>query len=173
MRICNKHVKNYLGKGRYLPLEKLTRSYRLVGVVVHDEVGGFCRALNKHGFSAKPIRIGTRFKARVVSKGRRCILLVGTGMGCTGSSIVIYELALQQQEVPILKVGTCVSTWESNEVGTILVPRWAVADDGVVEWDGRACTKGHDLQQEIKEVFKHKRVVGGSQGFQGWVDSTP
>lgn len=175
MEICKKNVQNYLAKtnGRYLKLGELKskyQSYRLAGVVVHDEVEVFDEAVNEevkneYKWKIEPIRVGKRFQARVVSQGRRYILLIGTGMGCTGSSIVVYELGLQHPKVRILKVGTCVSTWQSDKVGTILVPRWAIADEGVTELDGRVLGRSHGQQREIEEVFKNKNVVSADQTF--------
>lgn len=156
-----KNVQNYLQDGRYVSLKNLPPKRPLIGVIVHDEVDVFKKALAK----SKPIRIGKRFKARIISKKPGCILLIGTGMGCTGSSIIAYELALQKRKVPIIKIGTCVSIWQDYEVGTIFVPRWSISDEGVVHWDKRISQRNKSLSQEIKKAFKNKIVIGSHKAF--------
>jgi len=129
-------VKQFVHEGkRYLDIRGLNHSYRIVGVVVHDDGGVFNTALKGTDFVPLAVDASDRFPVRVVIDDCDCVLLVGTGMGSTGQSVVVYELAMQIPNLRILKIGTCVSTWSECAVGTILVPRKAIADDGVANWD--------------------------------------
>lgn len=164
--MVNNKVQQYLKHGRYLPLGDL----ELVGVIVHDEVAELDRALRTTGdFSAVDYPESPRFPARLVWHSGKCVLLVGTGMGGAGSSIVVYELAYQRPKVPVLKVGTCVSTWRSdNEVGTVFLPDWALADDGVVGWDGRCdLDESTSPGQQIVQVLGNKTLVAANGGLRG------
>jgi len=160
-------------EGRYLELGEFKSNYEdneLAGIVLHDEAGVFDKAIyagfrKNFGLSLKRLRIGKRFQARVVLKDARCVLLIGTGMGCTGSSIVVHELGFQEIHVPILKIGTCVSTWRSAEVGTILVPRWAIAAEGVTDWEKPT------LPCPISEIFVNRDVVGMNRDLKKkWIE---
>lgn len=165
------NAKDYvrLEGGRYLRLKRLEEKHgRLVGVVVHDEAKAIGKSLARYRRQGKRIGTRARFGARVVQKGGRCVLLVRTGMGCTGSSIVVYELALLEHAVPVLKVGTCVSMWgkrRGHGVGTVLMPQWAVADEGVTDWDGRVLYPGSGQPAGLASVFTNRRVVGADRAL--------
>lgn len=102
---------------------------------------------------------GSRFGIGVVALGRRWVLLVGTGMGCTGSSLVVYELGLQRRHVRVIKVGTCVSTYRPCCVGTIFMPDWAIADEGTTRWDGGISRTSQSLPDEVQSVFQGMDAV--------------
>lgn len=156
---ARKNVQKWLGKGRYLKFDGLRPTDKIVGAVVHDGIDAIDRALK---FPPKR-NIETRFETRVFRLGNRCVLLIETGMGCTGQSIIAYELALQGYQVPIIKIGTCVSVRRAKqETGIIFVPRWAVADEGVSTWDKRIHSKLR-LPALVEEVFRNKTVARASE----------
>jgi uridine phosphorylase len=131
---------------------------KLCGVVIHDD----CTALDdallswEHEAITQPDAFAwKRFRGVAVPlRDGRLVVAIGTGMGCTGTSIVVHETLLQLgTNIPILKVGTCVGT--VNPVGTTFLPKYAIADEGVAQWDERL-TSGWvpDLG-----VFQGKRLV--------------
>lgn len=152
----------------YVDVGGVSQEFPVVGAVVHDEGEVFDRALahmsgNKCFFVCP--EISRRFSVRVLRNdhyGSQCVLLIGTGMGGSGSSIVVHELArqLQGRGRRVLKVGTCVSTWDGDQVGDVQMPRWAIADDDVVEWDRRwSRASANDARFSPDQVFRGKRVV--------------
>jgi len=157
------NVRSWLATGRYFKLPQLQGRRRLAGVVVHDDVGAF--DIKNIRVTRRAVDIGTRFRAYLGSRDDHCVLLVGSGMGCTGSSIIAHELALQAKGVPILKIGTCVSMHPSYEVGTILIPQWAVADEGVTEWDGRIRQTTRVGAPHIREVFTNRTAVAAHRSL--------
>ena len=127
--------------GRYLKRKALEPLTELAGVIVHDDGNELADALCSYPYPAALVDVGNRFTAWSIRRDDRHILLVGTGMGSANGAVLIYELAaaLRSEQlvdrIPVLKIGTCPSTWRKLPVGSVLVPRWAIADEGVTQWN--------------------------------------
>jgi uridine phosphorylase len=161
------NVRRYIREvKRYVDVGKLDDRLDIAGAVVHDSVGAVDKALVGCEFLSFVAPVSECFPVRVVIQDRRCVLLIETGMGSTGSSIVSYELALQlkPENCRIVKVGTCVSTRRGIPVGTVLVPGWAVADEGVTHWDARLRVGNSPSPQD---AFQNTVAVRASANLTG------
>jgi uridine phosphorylase len=141
----------------------------LSGVVLHDDREALDRAQGKlkerRDVWVYETDAAKRFKGWVVNI--KCdvdwkrVVLQETGMGSMNASIVVHELAAglmdkveEDAARHIIKIGTCGGLYLDQRAGSILVPDYALDDEGATRWN-----KDTRSVEEVEGVLFHSEPI--------------
>ena len=157
----------------------------VAGIVLHDEFSPLDKARHKlekmDDFEIYQTNPTKRFRAIVVDFHRdrvsKRVLLLETGMGSMNASLAIYELAAGLLDRPlsarrVLKVGTCSGLYAGERAGTVLVPRYALADEGATKWNSLPKNEelGEWLKKRFDEATKSEATSANPELTKKWCD---